>query len=591
MRYFFTTSRLRAPIDPVTPIDAEKLVDTDTSIIIDSLEILTSVLFDGTIVWNGAFQNGWSGVSFAIEGGYRLVCDPPAALTQDTSYQVTAASATHNLVYNFAVGLIKVTTTNDTTAPRITEATSSYAWISYVRNNESGLPLGEEQGNLYLRKALPTLTGEVRILPAEDSEVGYDPISGKVYIFYTRIGKVFSMTADPADLPSTQSQVRSILDDVQERLAGESNYKSETIVSYAPVKQLVTDTLEEVLAGPSSYSEMIFNNFYVFKRALSDSASIRLGSASNYEQANVGPWKYIPTPEVALGMNESNYTVVRVARPTEESERTLIQGVQLIKWSTGGAHRTVRFIPFQPVGKLFVYMELQTTDRLFGVENVYRSGGTDGENDPIAVGPTLDSRLARKNKGSGDAFFYFEVLDTDFKGRNFVRIVASVFNDLAFAVDPVTISLEYTNIYAANSGDTSNVYYSHPVVHVLRGAGSWATVEWIIEDAGFRSFQNGDADFRLNIGTKRVCVSRVDVVCSPTLLNIVDYPIESGTQYSVISVFKESEFSERLVYSEDFATYGVVSAIPKIGEYVKQRFAGNSNYYGITTTGYDPIGP
>ena len=598
MRYVFTTSGLRAVIDPVTPVDNERLVDTGTSIIIDSYEVLTNVTVGGTLVWNGTFQNSWTGVSLVIAGGFRLVCDPPAPLTHGGSYAVTATSASYSLDYSFAVGLLKTTTTNDVTSPRVTEATDAYAWVGYVRNNEDSLPPGIEQGNLYLRKALPALTGEVRIIPAEDAEVGYDPVSGKVYIFYTRIGKVFAMTADPADLPSTQLQPRTITDDTRQRWANDGFYQKSDIVDYPPIKQLIDEPVEQRWANDGFYQKSDIVDYPPLKLAITETAEQRLAGEGKYERDLIGPWSYVPLPVIITGFKtETTYVNIRIQRPTGGEEKTLIQGFYIVKWSAGGTHRIVGYVSMAPYAKspeIVSYVELGATDREFWVTNSYRDDGTDGENDPVSVGPVIDVRAARKNKGStdddtADRYFYFTVTEPDAKPYHVGRIAVTVYDDPAFDADNVPIALQYTSHRATGPGDTAEVYFQHARIQTLKGTGKWVTLEWVVEDAGFRSFQNGGSDFRLDIGTKRVCVNRVQLNTKTDVVEFTDVPMNADSKYSVIAVYKRYLGSTELVYSSE--TAGGIASVPTIGDKVQQRLAGAGEYFKMTTTGYDPVGP
>ncbi|MGH2627655.1 MAG: hypothetical protein ACRDHY_13505, partial [Anaerolineales bacterium] len=89
----------------------------------------------------------------------------------------------------------------------------------------------------------------------------------------------------------------------------------------------------------------------------------------------------------------------------------------------------------------------------------------------------------------------------------------TVFDDPARA--GVGLYLQYTNADSTGAGDIPNTFFplAGPPVRSLAGTGEWTVLAWDIVDAGFRSFQQGQADFR--IGTTdggRVCFDQVELI-------------------------------------------------------------------------------
>jgi len=176
-------------IAPVTPLSGEKLVAQDTYISIDFPTQPTLVQVDGVTVYDGSFQNGWFGSLKTYDNAKRLVLDPPAPFAIGQVPSVRAETASENMTYAFEVGTTRVTTTDNTSSPRVTEA-DVYTWLGYIK----------EPGAVCLRKLDP-LTSEVNVLPGHVVEVGYDPDLAKVVILYELNGKVMMILANPDDLP------------------------------------------------------------------------------------------------------------------------------------------------------------------------------------------------------------------------------------------------------------------------------------------------------------------------------------------------------------------------------------------------------
>ncbi|MBI4585407.1 MAG: hypothetical protein HY717_15445, partial [Planctomycetes bacterium] len=154
-------------------------------------------------------------------------------------------------------------------------------------------------------------------------------------------------------------------------------------------------------------------------------------------------------------------------------------------------------------------IDLGDPDTENGMKNTFRQDGTDGENEFLICGPNADLREARSNlagtdNDAPDGFFYFTVTDPAMKSQEAVRIEATVYDDPALT--GASLTLEYTNNLSRGGGDIPNTFFAAPAVRTLAGTGEWATVSWQLEDAGFRSFQQGVADFRIGAGGARVCL-------------------------------------------------------------------------------------
>ncbi|HVR75479.1 MAG TPA: hypothetical protein VMT52_14180, partial [Planctomycetota bacterium] len=159
-----------------------------------------------------------------------------------------------------------------------------------------------------------------------------------------------------------------------------------------------------------------------------------------------------------------------------------------------------------------------------GLENNVRGDGGDGENEFLVCGPEDDLREGRSNYGAEDPtpefpdpLFYFNVTDPAMKAQAAFRLEVTVFDDPARA--GAGIYLQYTNSSSTGPSDIPNTFFplGGPPTNVLAGSGEWVTLTWDIADAGFRSFQQGAADFRL--GTTdggRICIDLVELVFGDT---------------------------------------------------------------------------
>lgn len=174
-----------------------------------------------------------------------------------------------------------------------------------------------------------------------------------------------------------------------------------------------------------------------------------------------------------------------------------------------------------------VSVDLGDPDLEDGLANSHRGSPGDGENEPVTCGLDADLRDARSNWGAldptpglldePDGFFYFNVTDPAMKAQTEFRLEATVYDDPALA--GVSLYLQYTNRDSSGPTDIANTFFpqEEPEANILEGTDTWVTLEWTIADAGFRSFQQGDSDFRLGVTAgARVCIDRMELTYGPT---------------------------------------------------------------------------
>ncbi|MGQ9589145.1 MAG: dockerin type I repeat-containing protein [Planctomycetota bacterium] len=167
-----------------------------------------------------------------------------------------------------------------------------------------------------------------------------------------------------------------------------------------------------------------------------------------------------------------------------------------------------------------VSVDLGETDVEDGMVNSQREDGTDGETTFAICGPADDLREARSNWGAEDPtfeypdpFFYFAVTDPDMKAQGSFRLVVTVYDDPARA--GAGLYLQYTTQESTGPGDLAETFYplAGAPANFLSGTDAWVELAWDIENAGFRSFQQGTSDFRLGVTDGgRLCVDKVELV-------------------------------------------------------------------------------
>ncbi len=194
----------------------------------------------------------------------------------------------------------------------------------------------------------------------------------------------------------------------------------------------------------------------------------------------------------------------RFRRPPARWWRALVAAVLALPSWPSGLHAAAAWV------------DLGDSDVVQGLANVQRGDDTDGENDAATCGPAGSARAARMNRGDTDddypdVYLYFVVTDTAVKASPRLRIAVTLYDDPAFAVEPVQLALHYTNAASSGPGDLANTFAASPRTWTLSGTGQWVRHVWSVADAGFRTFMQGSADFRFDARGGRVCVDRVDV--------------------------------------------------------------------------------
>jgi hypothetical protein len=151
-----------------------------------------------------------------------------------------------------------------------------------------------------------------------------------------------------------------------------------------------------------------------------------------------------------------------------------------------------------------------------GLTTTQTEDGTDGENEYVLCGPAGDQRGARSNLGPDDSTpdpnFYFAVTDAAMKSQASFRLRATVYDDPARA--GAGLYLQYTNQDSTGPADIQNTFYplESPPVVALGGTDAWVEMTWDIENAGFRSFMQSTADFRLGVTDGgRICIDKVEL--------------------------------------------------------------------------------
>jgi tetratricopeptide (TPR) repeat protein len=125
----------------------------------------------------------------------------------------------------------------------------------------------------------------------------------------------------------------------------------------------------------------------------------------------------------------------------------------------------------------------------------------DGTTVPGAAGPPDDIRRGRANAPVG-LYFYFRVTEPLLKQSACVGLRATFFDDPALAGKNANVTLSYTNARSSGPADLPNTFSMAEGAVRFAGTGRWIQHVWVVEDAGFRTFMQGFADFRLAVGSK-----------------------------------------------------------------------------------------
>jgi hypothetical protein len=202
-----------------------------------------------------------------------------------------------------------------------------------------------------------------------------------------------------------------------------------------------------------------------------------------------------------------------------------------------------------------VSVDLNEIDVEDGLVNNVRGEGGDGENAFVLCGSEDGLREARSNYGSedptpdfADPIFYFNVTDPALKAQSGFKLEATVYDDPEKA--GTGLFLQYTNADSTGPADIPNTFFplQSPQVNTLGGTGEWVVLDWDLPNAGFRSFQQGAADFRLGVtGSGRVCLDRVDLLYFPAPTGLscrrqgdgVELTWENNDAYQAIKVSRD----------------------------------------------------
>jgi len=406
--FSFRTTMLAEDINPVTPINRERLVPDTNCIILDCTETPTLVTVNGLTVWDGVGQNGWSGYLITNwSEGKRLVLDPPAPFTVGDLKIVEVTAGPYTLAYTWVCGTKQITTTDDASSPRVTEATVAYPYAGYVREFvPADIHRLTPHSDICLRKVDP-LTAEVQVVPGYVFDIGYDPTLNQLVVFYVHGGKIFLTLATPGDGPTTLIQADEVVGDPTLVLkvalrndlslhavgAGYMGLLSDpvqpTITPYIPIKMFRPETLDLSSVG-SGYSMDLRDshlNFYL-----------------DVLTATVTPF-VISTQNVPY--DEVGDVVIGVPRVAGDPESALLIGYNIVKLLGGRAHE-MGFVAMDPDATYLVFTDtMYNPGAQYAVVPIYRQGkraALRGAMGPFASQPTYSDILPMApSAGSGYA--------------------------------------------------------------------------------------------------------------------------------------------------------------------------------------------
>lgn len=153
-----------------------------------------------------------------------------------------------------------------------------------------------------------------------------------------------------------------------------------------------------------------------------------------------------------------------------------------------------------------VYMNLGPS--VFGIGLSSPTGIEDGRIEPGVAGSAADRRGAWFTRNYN---MYFRIESESVRTSPRLRIRALIYDDPAFEIGSVPITLEYTNRASYGPGDIPNTFADHPDLPRLDGSGKWVEHVWELSDAGFRGIMQNLADFRFGFEGARVAVDLVEV--------------------------------------------------------------------------------
>ncbi|MBN1442138.1 MAG: hypothetical protein JXA90_05475 [Planctomycetes bacterium] len=220
----------------------------------------------------------------------------------------------------------------------------------------------------------------------------------------------------------------------------------------------------------------------------------------------------------------------------------------------------VRYVILAPGASVSV--DLGDIDTEDGMVNSQRQDPSDGENEFVICGPVGEEREVRSNWAGSDptpddpdGFFYFNVTDPDMKAQESFVLKATVYDDMMLG--GTILNLQYTNAQATSAQDFPNTFYplENPPAVTLEGTDGWVELTWKIENAGFRSFQQGSSDFRIGVGAgARICLDRVELVYMPFVTDLacrkvaagVELTWQNGAAYDELRILRDDLLIEEL---------------------------------------------
>lgn len=368
-------------IKPISPVDREKLVPTDTSIIIEFTAMPAQVNVNGLTVFNGSsFQVGWNGsVINLVDGGKRMVLTPPSLFTVGQVIEVfVQETGGADLLYRFQTGVTQITMSDNASEPAITITPSADYYLGYVK----------EPGALFVRFTNP-LSPEIQLISASVVDVSYDPNINKVVVFFVNNGRVYATVADPGDGPNTilppgeaSTPIKAVgfpfSNAEVSAVGGGSDYQEHSTFTYEPKKYLgPVDPVSVASEGGGSWYQAISKETFPPLKYASPVDGILVAAVvggSDYGQFSGFPRATAPAI-VSL-----DPIIVRIPRPTDVPETTLVVGFYLFKISgKTGSGRIIDYVAL-PEGEPWVeYTDpAATPNTTYAVIAVLRQGQSSG---------------------------------------------------------------------------------------------------------------------------------------------------------------------------------------------------------------------
>ena len=198
-------------------------------------------------------------------------------------------------------------------------------WVGYSR----------EPGNIYVRKDEP-LTAEVLLVPGDKVDIGYSETTNEIEIVYIQNGKVFIVTGQASENPSTLVQPSILKTNIKSGVTGESPNHRHDVVTFTPIK-LAVPTDGPLVSGFTG-----------------ESPFITFSSPPN----SPAPVAFLGTPAAAIVPPVSS---------------TLITSVRLFKINTGAAVQVAE-LPYSTEIQVFLDPAYAEGDRYY-TQSVYGDQG------------------------------------------------------------------------------------------------------------------------------------------------------------------------------------------------------------------------